>query len=126
MSSLPKKRSLAVWHMMSDADRRTPGLRRPAIDSRWQGDDMKHAGAVALATIEPLLTEIRKVDALVEKRPGVFYRKSVAFLHFHEDPAGIFADVRIDSDWQRLPVNTAAERRRLVKMARAQDGKSAR
>ncbi len=78
---------------------------------------MKHAGATALATIEPLLMELRKLDGLVEKSPGVFYRKSVAFLHFHEDPAGMFADVRGDGEWQRLPVNTAAERRRLLGIA---------
>jgi hypothetical protein len=83
----------------------------------YTGADMKHAGATALATIEPLLIELRKLEGLAEKRPGVFYRKSVAFLHFHEDPAGMFADVRSDSEWQRLPVNTVAERRRLLKIA---------
>jgi hypothetical protein len=34
-------------------------------------------------------------------------------LHFHEDPAGFFADARLGPAWTRLPVNTAAERRRL-------------
>ena len=86
---------------------------------------MKHASAATLATIETMLQDLRKLDGLVEKRPGVFYRKSAAFLHFHEDPAGIFADVRIDPEWQRLPVNTAAERRRLVQLARAHHSKRA-
>jgi len=78
---------------------------------------MKHASEAALAAIEPLLVEIRKLEGLVEKRPGVFYRRSAAFLHFHEDPAGIFADVRIEGEWQRLPVNTASEQRQLVRLA---------
>ena len=26
----------------------------------------------------------------------MFYRRSAAFLHFHEDPAGLFADIRGD------------------------------
>jgi hypothetical protein len=35
--------------------------------------------------------------------------KSKAFLHFHEDPAGVFADVRVGDDFHRLPANTTAE-----------------
>ena len=31
---------------------------------------------------------------MVEKKRGVFYFKSRAFLHFHEDPKGMFADIR--------------------------------
>ena len=78
---------------------------------------MKHAGEAALAAIGPVLKALRKVEGLAERRPGVFYRKSRAFIHFHEDPAGIFADVRIDGEWQRLPVNTAAEQQQLVRLA---------
>lgn len=78
---------------------------------------MKHAGAAALATIEPLLTELRKLDGLREPKPGTFYRKSSAFLHFHEDPAGMFADLRDPDGWIRLPVNTTAERQKLVQLA---------
>jgi hypothetical protein len=75
---------------------------------------MKHATAIALDVLEPLLAQIRTVDGLVEKKRGVFYRRSKAFLHFHEDPAGFFADVRTDAEWQRLPVNSAADRRALL------------
>jgi hypothetical protein len=55
---------------------------------------MKHAGEGALAQLAPLLAQIRQASGLTEKRPGVFYLKSRAALHFHEDPAGLFADVR--------------------------------
>ncbi len=43
---------------------------------------------------------------LKEKSRGVFYRKSKATLHFHEDPAGLFADMRIADVFVRFPVNT--------------------
>jgi hypothetical protein len=76
---------------------------------------MKHATAIALDGLEPLLAEIRRVDGLAEKKRGVFYRKSQAALHFHEDPAGFFADVRVDTGWMRLPVNTPRERRALLR-----------
>ncbi|HVN86542.1 MAG TPA: hypothetical protein VMW17_17040 [Candidatus Binatia bacterium] len=76
---------------------------------------MKHAGEQALEALEPLLAEIRRVDGLQEKKRGVFYRKSSGFLHFHEDPAGLFADLKIDGDYQRFPATTARERDALVR-----------
>lgn len=79
---------------------------------------MKHAGEAALASIEPLLIELRCLEGIRERKLGVFYMKSAAFIHFHEDPAGIFADLRRDREWRRLPVNTSAERRQFVNLAR--------
>ena len=78
---------------------------------------MKHAGPAALLTIEPLLIELRRLESLREPKPGTFYWKSSAFVHFHEDPAGMFADLRHADGWTRLPVNTAAECSRLVHLA---------
>jgi len=52
--------------------------------------------------------------ALVEKRPGIFYVSGKAFLHFHEDPAGLFADLRLGGDWQRFPVNSPEEQAALL------------
>jgi hypothetical protein len=76
---------------------------------------MKHATAQTLSRIEPLLEKLRGVPGLIEKRPGVFYRRSAAFMHFHEDPAGIFTDLRIGGDWERLPATTARERQALLR-----------
>jgi hypothetical protein len=70
---------------------------------------MKHAGDGALDALEPLIAKIRALPGLTERRRGVFYRKSSAFLHFHEDPAGFFADVKLGDDWSRFPVNTRRE-----------------
>jgi hypothetical protein len=77
---------------------------------------MKHAGADALRQLSPLLAELRKRGALREKSSGVFYFKSKAFLHFHEDPAGLFADLRVAEEWVRLPVNTPSEWTRVLEM----------
>ena len=30
-------------------------------------------------------------------------------LHFHHDPVGMFADVKLDGAWQRLPASTEAD-----------------
>ena len=82
---------------------------------------MKHAGAAVLDQLEPLLGRIRATGALREKRRGVFYLKSRAWLHFHEDPAGIFADIRAaDGEaFDRMKLDAAAEREILARIAAA-------
>jgi hypothetical protein len=79
---------------------------------------MKHAGPDTLDELEPLLAEIRALALLTEKKRGTFYNKSIASLHFHEDATGIFADVKIDGDWQRYDVTKPAARKRLVGVMR--------
>jgi hypothetical protein len=75
---------------------------------------MKHAGPGALTALSDLLTSLRTWTALVERRPGIFYVKGKAFLHFHEDPAGLFADLRLGGEWRRLPVNSPDEQAELL------------
>jgi hypothetical protein len=79
---------------------------------------MKHAGEAALDQVESLLVELRRFEGLRERKRGVFYRKSSALIHFHEDPAGIFADLRTGREWIRLPVNSASEHRHLLHLVR--------
>ena len=78
---------------------------------------MKHATKETLANLQLLLDEIRKVPGLTEKTPGVFYKRSAAYLHFHEDPAGIFADIKLEAGWKRVPVNTDRQRSALLRTA---------
>lgn len=75
---------------------------------------MRHAGPATLARISPLLEELRARPALREMRPGVFYLKSRAFLHFHDDPTGIFADVRLAAEFVRLPVTSSSQQSDLL------------
>ncbi len=81
---------------------------------------MKHAGASALDRLEPLLTALRDLPALKERSRGTFYVKSRAFVHFHEDPKGLFADIRAEDgkDFERLRVETDDERAALLATAR--------
>jgi hypothetical protein len=76
---------------------------------------VKHASLDALKHLESLLLELRKFPDLRERSLGIFYRKSKPFLHFHEDPAGLFADLRISEEFERFPVNSASERGTLIK-----------
>jgi len=75
---------------------------------------MKHAGPDALARLADLLAAIRAYDGLREPRPGIYYRKGKAWLHFHEDKAGLFADLRVGGDWQRYRVSEPEERAELL------------
>jgi hypothetical protein len=82
---------------------------------------MKHAGPAALDTLEPLLERLRALAGLREKSRGVFYLKSRAFLHFHEDPTGLYADVRASdgADFDRLKLDGAAAEATLISRASA-------
>ena len=59
------------------------------------------------------------MPGLVERSRGVFYRRSQAFLHFHEDPSGLHADVRINDEFERFRVETTTEREHLLDVVRS-------
>jgi len=75
---------------------------------------VKHAGPQALDQLEPILGVLRNLPGLKERKRGLFDHAGRAFLHFHEDPAGFFADLRIGDDFVRLPVNSKREVAMLV------------
>ena len=79
---------------------------------------VKHAGPATLERLADLLDELRSISGLVEPRPGVFHRKGRAFLHFHEDPTGAYADVRLREEFERHRVETADERQAFVSLIR--------
>jgi hypothetical protein len=74
---------------------------------------MKHADAGTFARLDDVLGALRSLPGLREARPGAFSRAGRAFVHFHEDPSGLFADVRLEQDgpFLRVPVTTRAQRR---------------
>jgi hypothetical protein len=70
--------------------------------------------------LDPLasLLDLRTIDGLTERSPGTFYRGSQAFLHFHADPAGLFADLKVDGEFVRSRVSTRREQRTFLTAAR--------
>jgi hypothetical protein len=83
---------------------------------------VRHARTEALDDLEPFLERLRAVPGLVEKKRGVFYVRSRAFLHFHEDPSGLHADVRLGPEFTRVRAETADERDALL--ARIQEARA--
>ncbi len=79
---------------------------------------MAHASPTSLDRLEPLLAKIRALGVATERKRGIFYRGSAAFLHFHEVAGGLVADLKQGGDFVRYPVDTAAQRERLVAAVR--------
>jgi hypothetical protein len=80
---------------------------------------MRHIRPETLDRLEAMLEDLRKLEGLKEKKRGVFYRGSRAFLHFHEDPAGLFADLRLDgADFERYEVTSRLAQRRVIQKIR--------
>ena len=80
---------------------------------------MKHASSSALQQITALLDELRAIGGLREPKTGTFYRGSSAFLHFHEDPAGLFADVKLDGrEFTRLSLSQPTDQAKLLDAVR--------
>jgi len=78
---------------------------------------VKHADRETLAALEPMLRQLRKNSMLVERTPGSFYRKSKAYLHFHEDASGTYVDVKLNGeDFTRMRVTTSQEQARFLSM----------
>ena len=75
---------------------RPPISSRKAVPARlscpargaFQECKMKHATPECLDGLEPLLEEIRRHTTLKERARGVFYLRSRAMLHFHEESGG--------------------------------------
>ena len=75
---------------------------------------MEHAGLAALDSLEELLAAIRKREGVRERGRGNFFRKGRALVHFHQDAAGLFADLHDGPEWRRLRVSQPHEQKRFL------------
>ncbi len=76
---------------------------------------MQHATSETLESIDALLRQLRGRQQLIERTPGCFYFKSKAFLHFHDDPSGIYADLKRDTaGFSRMRCTSREEQSKLI------------
>ena len=61
-----------------------------------------------------LLDQIRQRQGLKEKKLGIFYRKSKSFLHFHDDPAGTFADLTVSETFENAAASHKCQTKNLL------------
>ena len=81
---------------------------------------MRHATDEDLDHVAALLTELRTLPQLRERKRGYFSRGSRAFLHFHEDAGDMYVDVRLGDSFERMRVTTAAEQAVFLGRVRAE------
>lgn len=67
-----------------------------------------------LELLQPLLEVLRQNPALEETGVGEFRVKGRDFLHFHETPQGIFADVLLAKGRVHMSVTTPADQQELL------------
>jgi hypothetical protein len=80
---------------------------------------MSHGVPAAPDELATLLEELRRLPGLVEKKRGVFYRRSQSFLQLHEDPSGLYADVRAPhGDFLRFQMIAKEDQAELLRIAR--------
>jgi hypothetical protein len=77
---------------------------------------MAHADEAALQRLLPLLRQLREIKGLREMKPGIFYLKGSAFIHFHDEAGALVADLKKagGSGFDRYPVDAAQGQRKLV------------
>ena len=78
------------------------------------------AKKATLQALEPWLVEVRAIgiDGLVEKANGAFYQRRNGILHFHEDADGVYADVKVGGEWERVQIDKAQGKREVLTMLR--------
>ena len=76
---------------------------------------MTHADEDALKRLLPLLRQLREVKGLKEMKPGIFYLKGSAFLHFHDEAGALVGDLkRSRGGFDRYAVDTPVGQRKLL------------
>ena len=56
-----------------------------------------------------LLNFLRSYEILNEVKPTNFHLNGKGFIHFHDEPDGLWADIFLSKGRLRMPVNTASE-----------------
>lgn len=79
---------------------------------------VRHATQHDLDQLEAMLSELRTLPQLRERKRGYFSRDARAFLHFHEDAGDFYVDVRLASAFQRMRVSTRKEQATLLSQVR--------
>ena len=81
---------------------------------------MARAEAEALQKLLPVLRQLRDIKGVQETRPGIFYARRDAFIHFHDEGGALHADLKKagGAGFDRYPLATPAQRRKLVEDAK--------
>lgn len=87
---------------------------------------MTQPDSAALATLLPLLRQLRDIKGLREARPGVFQIRGAPFVQFRDEGGALVAELRKPgaSGFDRYPVATPTEQRKLIDDAKRRAARS--
>ncbi len=71
---------------------------------------MGHTKADNLLDLKDELKMISELEGIKEKSPGIFYFKSIGFLHFHDKDDVRWADVKTKEGWKKLEIDFKANK----------------
>ena len=66
-------------------------------------------GQETVEALARLLNFLRSYEILSEVKPINFHLDGKGFIHFHDEPDGLWADIFLSKGRLRMPVNTASE-----------------
>lgn len=66
---------------------------------------MGHTKPEMLKDLKNELESIRKLEGIREKSFGVFYLKSIPFMHFHDKDGERWADVKTPLGYKKIPIS---------------------
>jgi hypothetical protein len=71
---------------------------------------MAHASPEDLNALSPLLRQLREIKGLTEKKPGTYYCKGNAFIHFHISDGLVEVDIKKvpGAGFDRFAVSTSS------------------
>ena len=86
---------------------------------------MAPAGPEALAKIQELIRQLRRIPQVREKQAGTFHLVGQAFVQFHEDEGKLIADLKKASGtgFDRYPVDASPDQRKFIDEAKRRAAK---
>ena len=77
---------------------------------------MAHVDEATLQRLLPLLRQLREIKGLREMKPGIFYLKGSAFIHFFDEAGKVVADLKKagGAGFDRYAVDAAPGQRQLA------------
>ena len=86
---------------------------------------MPQADAAALQPLQALLRQLREIKGVREVRPGVFQVRGSAFIQFLGDGGAVHSELKKPggSGFDRFPLDTPPQQRKLVDEARLRAGR---
>lgn len=66
---------------------------------------MGHTSVENLKDLQDDLEKVRNLPGIKEMNPGIFYYKTIPFLHFHDKEGKRWADIKTSKGWKEIAID---------------------